>query len=233
MDKLPIIDLTERDIINLRYRVIGSGTDANVYKAPNGLAFKIYHANREIKSGEYENTIKTLIDRQKEVKLTKLPLGILRKEGTTVGCFMERHRKYFDVNKFAKLSKKHQIMVLHSLLDKVNELVENDIYHLDINYQGRANQTSNIMINRAGQVELVDFDGGSAVVLDQKNAGLANFVFTSTGHAVAERIYEKYRQEQMLDDKDYKAVSNALYQSLHQKDLGTMHEAIDRAYKKK
>jgi|LSQX01.2.fsa_nt_gb hypothetical protein len=234
MEKTPIIDLSSSDLINMRYRVIGKGSDADIYEMPNGLAYKFYRKIPFTDPNGYEKHISDLVEKQKNIRLTKLPLGIIKVNNQTAGCFMVKHANHLDMNKFKTLRPKAQLLVLHTLITKVQELVANNIYHLDLKHESMIDSKSNILISKKGDVQIIDFDGGSAEIVKTNDAsGIENFVYTSLGELIFSQLYAKLIREKRLEKEEYGQINKLINRSLNKKDISDMHSAIDIAYVKR
>ncbi len=122
-----------------------------------------YFYNRE--NDEYlklapKHAIKYAIDRQKKVTRTKLPKNIVYVEKIFAGCLLDRIHG-IQIHKLTTLPLNIRKKIVLEVLRSVRELIENYIYHVDLD---NSPFSSTELIHEDGSSELV---GHSHILIDQ------------------------------------------------------------------
>jgi len=141
---------------NLGVSIFQSHYDAN-------KGFKIYNdfANYRFFSHYDQDFINELQKKQKNIKLTEFPTGVVTIQNKVVGqeiAFYDNHEELTNC-----IGKVDIINIYLKIIEILKELKENDIFYTDIN-------SSNFMIDLENMiVRLIDFDKYSVAIEDTKN----------------------------------------------------------------
>lgn len=111
--------------------------------------------------------IKYLIEKQKKVNLTKLPIGFVYVDGICVGWILKYHKDMISLKNYLKekeyINKTNLVKIISNIQASMHELIKNHIYQFDI-------QCGNIMINtKTNKVQLIDFEDTCTEFCNYKN----------------------------------------------------------------
>ena len=76
--------------------------------------------------------IETLASKQKDITLTKMPLGVVRLGSRVPGVIIPYHEGHQDLEKLSPQDHKTLLVILKKLLLAVKELADNEIAHADL-----------------------------------------------------------------------------------------------------
>lgn len=112
----------------------------------------------------FEDVIYNAKFRQKNIDKTFLPLNPLYIHNTFRGCIIKYHRNYFPISYFNCLPKKLKFKICYNILEKIKELLDNNIYQIDLyNKQDNIGCHNNIIINPTLDAQIIDLDGKSTI----------------------------------------------------------------------
>lgn len=237
--------LDKMELIHLKKKLIGKGTDGCVYDIGGGCLYKIYHDgsyfsninvehpllpnnDEDIKiaqKGMYsslkeyypyfryvdsngvrivgETAIHLAIEKQKDIKMTQLPIAPIYVDRRFKGCVLKKHSFHFQLHSLMFLPKEIKRKILLSIIDSVEELLSCNIYHLDIaNYADdrRMSTHSNILVSVLGKPQLIDIDGKSAFYLEKENSILAFKCLRGLTVLILKYYYDIDVYDEMLDE---------------------------------
>lgn len=238
--------LERSDLVQLRSKLIGKGTDGSVYDIGNGYLYKIYHdesyfSNINIQhplldgyedddvkiaqKGMYsplkefypyfryvdgdgvrivgENAIQLAIEKQKYVERTCLPLAPIYVDFRFKGCVLKKHAYHLQLHSLMFLPKELKRKILLSILESIEELLDCNIYHLDIaNYSDdrRLSTHSNILVSLFGKPQLIDIDGKSAFYLERENSVLLSKCLRGLNILILKFYYDIDVYDEMLEE---------------------------------
>lgn len=112
------------------------------------------------------------IERQKYVTRTKLQQQPIYIDNHFGGTVLYYHRNQLPMYLLKSFPRKTQIKVLQELLLSVEELLENNIYHIDLGLQAHTNyKKANVLISRSPNPHpnIIDIDGKSAIYTETFN----------------------------------------------------------------
>lgn len=126
------------------------------------------------------DTFEAINLKQKNIKRTKLPKGLLIVDGKVSGCFMQRLYG-IPIHKLTGMSEKYKFEIMKNYLLDVEELLNNYIYHTDlsnspfvnINYfsDGKLHEQkghSHILVNPFNlKTNILDLDGKKVPYIEQ------------------------------------------------------------------
>lgn len=213
------VDISCDDLYNLRNKYIGSGTEANVFNAGNGMLYKVYKAYDELirepgvgdkySSFYSEQNIITAMSRQPYIHNTSLPLAPLYIDDEFRGCVIKKHSFCFPIQGINMLSKKRIIIILKKLLNDVKEWCDNGVYHLDLSTKEIDSKPhSNVLVNISGIPKIIDLDGKSTIYSDSSDLNYEYRSYLSLSTLILELLYDIDPN----DDMDYNDVSSLLKQ---------------------
>lgn len=255
MEKYNSVYLDKMDLVKLKKRLIGKGTDGSVYDVGNGYLYKIYHdgsffsninvehpllvGDEDVKIAqkgiypslkEYypyfryfdsngvriigETAIQLAIEKQKYVKRTQLPVAPIYVNSRFKGCVLKKHTLHCQLHSLIFLPKSVKKKILLSIVDNVEELLESNIYHLDIaNYSDdrRLSTHSNILVSVRGIPQLIDIDGKSAFYLENESPVLFSKCLRGLTVLILKYYYDIDVYDEMLPEDFW-----MMEQSLHQ-----------------
>lgn len=107
--------------------------------------------------------ISASIERQKNIKLSSLPIAPIYVDNRLAGVVIRRFKNYYAFHKIINFfPRKKKIEIFEDILEKLRELTENYIYPTDFgNITEGVNPHSNILLNLKGIPEFIDLDGNS------------------------------------------------------------------------
>lgn len=207
------IDLNSQDINkfkNLYNLKINKGAFGTVLPYENGLGLKFYNglidsdfsnnALYTMKAQISEAQIELLSRKQKDIKLTNLPLGIAYYNDVPAAVIIKYFSNHSDL---LELCKEHNTVVigtLQKLLYIVDELIKNGIYQLDI-------KETNFLFSKLDySVQAIDLDG-PLIRIGRENIAMEEDVYESLESMFFFLIKEKLlydRNNNIFDENDYK-----------------------------
>lgn len=143
------------------------GVNIADYKNKKGTIRKattLRYLNEEGTRLTREEALYKAIERQKDIHETFLPQNIIYVDGRIKGCVLHEHKNTLNIYTIDKIPFKYRLKVLKKLLIKVQELVEHNIYHIDL--AQRPNKTfpnTNVLLQLPSNPEIIDLDGHSAI----------------------------------------------------------------------
>lgn len=145
------------------------------------ITFHGYH----FKNAKNLKRLKKLISRQKDLKYTKLPLGIVTINNYLIGSLLHYFKEYVVLpENFKYMSIKERKEALEVIREKLTELQQNYIYPRDL-------WTLNVLIHPTTKdIELIDLDDSRTVVTncyDRQGLRISNNAFNEMC-----RILKKY-----------------------------------------
>lgn len=112
----------------------------------------------------FEDVIYHAKYRQKNINKTYLPLNPVYINGTFRGCIIKYHNNFFPISYFNALPKKLKYKICYSTLEKIKELLYNNIYQIDLyNKQDLIGCHNNIIVNPFLDTQIIDLDGKSTI----------------------------------------------------------------------
>lgn len=160
---MEIINLTNEQLKKLSTKIYAEGNKSTIYRGSTNRLYKIYNGEVWSKEENYE-TILLATERQKKIKETQLPLGVVNVENEFAGTILKPHFYHFPVQMINMFPAAKQIEILKQVVNNVKELTENSVYPLDISYYDFNNpRQSSVLVSPKGKVEIVGLDGSSVI----------------------------------------------------------------------
>lgn len=120
-----------------------------------------------------EEALYRAIERQKDVVETRLPQNLIYINGKSAGCSMDYYSAPNSIYKAARFSKRSKLMVLKYFLLKYKELIDHNIYPIDLSqrdkYYPSKRINSNVLLNLKHEPIIIDLDGKSAIYTEKEN----------------------------------------------------------------
>ena len=111
-----------------------------------------------------EEALYKAIERQKEIYQTFLPQNIIYVDGRIKGCVLHEHKHSLNIYKLDFFPFRYRLEILKKLLIKVQELVEHNIYHIDLAQRpNKLSLNTNILLQFPNNPQIIDLDGHSAI----------------------------------------------------------------------
>ena len=118
----------------------------------------------------YDKIIEMAKRKQFEIKNTILPINPVYINHHFRGCIIKYHHNYYPISCFSFLPQKTKLKILKNLLAKIKELLNNNIYPIDLyNKQNSNLPHNNIVINFSLNSQIVDLDGKSVAYTEKFN----------------------------------------------------------------
>lgn len=145
------------------------------------------------------------IKKQEFVDNTFLPLAPIYINNHFEGCVLKYHKYYIGIHNICIGPTILKLKVLKEVLNNVSELLNNNIYHIDLDNKKINNEThSNILISPLGNVEIIDIDGRSAVYRETKSDLLYELSINSCATLFYEILFDLDIHDEIIDnDRDY------------------------------
>lgn len=141
--------------------------DSVLYSLLNGsdasLADKVFSDHYRYSREDFADVsqIETLAGKQKDITLTKMPLGVVRVDSRVPGVIIPYHEGYQDLEKMSPTDYKKLLVILKKLLLAVQELADNEISHADLihrSQESRQKMAYNVMY-KDETPQIVDLEG--------------------------------------------------------------------------
>lgn len=231
--ELPIVNLTSEELIAINHKIIAEGSEGVLYAAPGKKLYKIYKKPIE-KVAEFEKDLKEALLRQENVHLTSLPEGMVLVDDYPAGCILNRFICHENIDKMNYYRKEAQYKILKGLILRVKELVENQIYPLDLNNQNLLyEEKGNVLVSKTGKVEIIDLDRSSAAYTPNRLRHYENFVYSSLGELIHRQLSRSRLSGPKELMKRHELLTRILFSSLHAEQLPKIEEIVDLVYAKK
>ena len=111
-----------------------------------------------------EEALYKAIERQREIQKTYLPQNVIYVNKRVKGCVLHEHtftKKIYCVQAFPL---KYQLKILKDLLEKVRELIEHNIYHIDLAQRPTKEfPNTNVLLKLPLDPQIIDLDGHSSI----------------------------------------------------------------------
>lgn len=194
-----------------KLKPIGEGTEAIVYRAGDGFLYKVYKGKYYIAVGSEQvkkcyspRLIAEAASRQQYIQHSTLPLGTLYIDDKFKGCVLKEHRGYGDIYNINILPKKIKIKLLRQLVLNVKELIEYNIYHVDLaNKKVPGVHKGNVLISLTGDIQLIDLDGKSTIYTHRFDPQFYQLTIESLVALITDLLFELDLEEEFFEDIMY------------------------------
>ncbi len=120
----------------------------------------------------YKDAADKIIDRQKVISKTKLPVASLYVDNKFVGFVLKKVNGLQLHYAWFLLGRKVKIKILKELLSKVKELTDNYVYPTDMANSPLVGKHSNVLINYKLKPEIIDLEGTSTSYREKEDENL-------------------------------------------------------------
>lgn len=194
-----------------KLKPIGEGTEAIVYRAGNGILYKVYKGkyyiaigSEQVKKGYSPRIIEEAASRQQYIQHSTLPLGALYIDDKFKGCVLKEHHGYGDIYNINILPKKLKIKLLKKLVLNVKELLDHDIYHVDLsNKKIPGVHKGNVLFSLTGDIQLIDLDGKSTIYTHRFDSQFYQLTIQSLLALITDLLFELDIEEEFFEDIMY------------------------------
>ena len=153
---MEVLNINQDDL--KKYKLINSGSEAKIYLNKNFI-IKVYGAPEEYSLKKLE----FLCEAQQNIKNTKLPYGAVNIDNKFTGCIQEYFDGYNELNILNSLPIDECIYLFKIFLENLDELIQNNIYPIDLFY-------GNVLASQSRKsIQIIDLDGLGSVIKKQHN----------------------------------------------------------------
>lgn len=208
------------DFKNLRNRYMKS---ANV---------AIKYIDREGVSLAREDAIKKAIIKQDKIQMTQLPKNIIYVNNKAAGCVYKYYPNKFGIYAAAYLPIKTRLKICKKLLEKVKELVDNNIYPVTLAQKNElfpfSSDNANVLLGFKMDPIIIDLDGISAMYTEKFTGGFYNNCLSSLATLILEIISRVEIKYDLLDEYEIEELIGELIQRGLPRDC--VQKYLDRGY---
>ena len=156
-----------------------------------------------------ENGLLKAIELGNSIKGTNLPSDIIYINGVARGCVYPYYKHVSSIHKSYRRSLKTRLKICMSLYEKVKELVDNNIYPIDLAQKSRERlfdkRKCNVFLSFRNEPIIIDLDGKSALYTETHNKTFEEKTCHSLMTLMLEIITREDLQEDM-NDEDFDTV---------------------------
>ena len=160
-----------------------------------------------------EQALNIAIDRGHKIVGTKIPQKIIYVNGVARGCVYPYYRFTKSIYSAYRKTFKKRLKICRMLLNKVQELIDNNIYPVDLCQKGINNlydkNYANVLLNYKNEPILIDLDGKSALYSEVPNELYNKHTCTTLSNLIFEILTREDIQED-YNDEDYDAIRQYL-----------------------
>jgi hypothetical protein len=174
------------------------------------ISVKPYYVDNEgVKKVYSIDQIDEAVKRQQNVKQTTLPLGPIYIDNRLGGVALKYHKGYFNFHIISMFPEKLRLKKLRTVLEKLKELCDNNIYPIDYaNQFDGPHPHSNIIINIKGNVEFIDLEGKSTMYTQDyseryESTAYAEFYYLFLDIMYGEKISDNMTEEDFEYMEEY------------------------------
>ena len=175
--------------------------------------------NKIVKIEDNLKALEMAIDIQKNIKRTTLPLGAVFYKDNNVGLIIKKLNGT-QIHKLSGMPYKYKYEIIKSLLLDVEELLKNNIYHVDLAnspfaissyYRDKDNITrplyghSHVLVNPiTKKTNIIDLDGKSTIYMDYNNEEYEQKCVSNLCTLLREFLYQINPEE--INDEDEESI---------------------------
>lgn len=156
-----------------------------------------------------EEAIIKAIETGSKVKLSYLPNNIIYEDNKAIGCVYPYYKNTLGVYSAAYLPERIKLMVCKDLISKVSELLDNNVYPLDLDKRSVSNPISkaesDVLLEYGFNIgtHIVDLDGASTLYTESYSHNKTSVVLYSLTSMVLEILTKIKLYEDKLSDDDF------------------------------
>lgn len=152
----------------------------------------------------YDKIIEMAKRKQFEIKNTILPINPVYINHHFRGCIIKYHHNYYPISCFSFLPQKTKLKILKNLLAKIKELLNNNIYPIDLyNKQNSNLPHNNIVINFSLNSQIVDLDGKSVAYTEKFNPEFYKKSLFELSTLLLEFLFDQELEDYYLEFDQY------------------------------
>ena len=152
----------------------------------------------------YDKIIEMAKRKQFEIKNTILPINPVYINHHFRGCIIKYHHNYYPISCFSFLPQKIKLKILKNLLAKIKELLNNNIYPIDLyNKQNSNLPHNNIVINFSLNSQIVDLDGKSVAYTEKFNPEFYKKSLFELSTLLLEFLFDQELEDYYLEFDQY------------------------------
>ncbi len=152
----------------------------------------------------YDKIIEMAKRKQFEIKNTILPINPVYINHHFRGCIIKYHHNYYPISCFSFLPQKAKLKILKNLLAKIKELLNNNIYPIDLyNKQNSNLPHNNIVINFSLNSQIVDLDGKSVAYTEKFNPEFYKKSLFELSTLLLEFLFDQELEDYYLEFDQY------------------------------
>lgn len=190
------------------------GVNVSCYKRLRNISKKddnrilTYKDNDGVILAKEEAIIKA-IESGSKVKLSYLPNNIIYEDNKAIGCVYPYYKNTLGVYSAAYVSERLKLMACKDLVSKVDELLENNIYPLNLDKRNVSNPIKrdecDVLLEHGFNygVHIVDLDGNSTLYTESYSHNKTSLVLSSLASMVLEILTKIKIYEDKLSDDDF------------------------------
>lgn len=152
----------------------------------------------------YDKIIEMAKRKQFEIKKTILPINPVYINHHFRGCIIKYHHNYYPISCFSFLPKRTKLKIIKDLLVKIKELLNNNIYPIDLyNKQNSNLPHNNIVINFSLNSQIVDLDGKSVAYTEKFNPEFYKKSLFELSTLLLEFLFDQELEDYYLEFDQY------------------------------
>ena len=156
-----------------------------------------------------EEAIIKAIEAGSKVKLSYLPNNIIYEDNKAIGCVYPYYKNTLGIYSAAYVSERLKVMACKDLVSKVEELLDNNIYPLNLDKRSVSNPIKrdecDVLLEHGFNygVHIVDLDGSSTLYTESYSHNKTSLVLSSLTSMVLEILTKIKLYEDKLSDDDF------------------------------
>lgn len=185
-----------------------------------------------------EDAVNRAIEKQKYIKMSSLPLGNVMINNRFRGCVYKAYNHCIPIHSIKTFPKTVRLKIIKELLLKVDELLKQTIYPIDLANKPTVNQThSNVLVSLNLHPHLIDLDGQSTVYREQEDEFYYQLTMRNLKILILELLEDfDYNDDEAKEDIEYfeyiieDDMSKLLFKELHRDDtkLETLQKILQK-----
>jgi hypothetical protein len=160
-----------------------------------------------------EQALEKVIDKGQRIVGTKIPQKIIYVNGVARGCVYPYHRFTSSIYKSFRRTFKTRLKICRLLLEKVQELIDNNIYPIDLCQKGPDSlfdkNYANVLLNIKNEPLIIDLDGKSALYTDVPNPSYEKMSCVTLSNLILEILTREDIQED-FNEEDFDGIYSYL-----------------------
>ena len=160
-----------------------------------------------------EQALEKAIERGHKIVKTKLPQKIIYINGIARGCVYPFYKYTSSIYKALRKTYKKRLQICRLLIEKTKELIDNNIYPIDLCQKGPDKlfdkRYANVLLNYKNEPLIIDLDGKSALYTEVANPDFEKRTCTTLSNLIYEIMTREDIQED-YNDEDFDTIREYL-----------------------